>query len=317
VSACCCGGDTLLVGGGSEFADGVGTAMSVVTDTIRSARISQRLGANVTGQVPLEAPGLVVNTNSYSITQSTVAASFSDGGETSDPYTHTGNSASATYTYGVTDFVRPGGTKAVKMAIANSAGSDQGFFWKLQGGGDFGRVTADGDEVWMTCYMRFDGSVQGSTVAGFPIGTFDVFRWTNGPTLAINSSAAGSFLQVFSASKTVTVTQGSAKVPMPLQTYIKIKLAVKIAPASAGGQGRIRLWQDDRLVIDVVGVLTRSGSQLTNATFGFLLGGAAIGINLTQWVDDVATGMNGDPDVTPVRLLCGTSQALIKEAVYT
>jgi hypothetical protein len=315
-----CGGDTLSVGGSDEFADGVSAPMKLVTDTLRNAgaRVRQKLLAAVAGQVGLEAPGLIIDTNALGLVQSAVTPSFSDGGETADPYTHTGNSASATFTYGATDFVRPGGTKSVKMAIANSAGSDQAFFWRLMGGGDFGRVTVDGDEVWMTCFMRFDGSVVGSTVAGFPIGTFDIFRWTNGPTLAINSSVAGIFLQAFSASKANTLGQGAHKVPLVLQSMVKVTMRVRIAPATGGTvQGRITVWQDDRLIIDVVGVGTRSGSQLTNATFGWLLGGSAVGINLTQWVDDVAIGLNGDPDVASTRLLRGVSQSMVKEAVYT
>lgn len=78
-----------------------------------------------------------------------------------------------------------------------------------------------------------------------------------------------------------------------LRQWVKIKIAYRISSAQNAFDGRVRVWQDGQLILDVSGVITNNGSQLTSIYFGHRNQSSHARIS---YVDDVRTDWGADID---------------------
>lgn len=233
--------------------------------------------------------GLIINTNGYSFTYATTATLLVN--QDFDPYA-SGTALAAT---------NGAGSSVDTASIAQAhAGT---YSMALVNAGNFAQARASnvltslatGDTVWVTGWLYLDAA---SVTANITLISVN-----NCGSLGVYTTGTALFFTITSVSR--TVRQIVNPVALPLQQWVKLKLAIYRHDT----QGRIRIWQNNILVLDIQGVDTIAGSW---NNLDFLNSGSQ---SCTLYWDDLKAAKN-DPDNPAGYSLNGTGLCLLPAGIY-
>jgi hypothetical protein len=245
----------------------------------------------------LIANGLYGFSASAPVAESAFITDFEAGNSTLTEFTSTGATVDQANT------TNPqAGTRCMRCDAGTATGTIQAYGFV----NNFSSNVVEGDEI----YLMGSCSVSQATLPSDL-----VLMWIGGPNVSGDAAECELFIESTTGELQIKLNetinglrhykQGSVTpVVFPTQQYVKLKMRIKASDT----KGRVTVWVDDVIALDIIGVQTFvSGSRtLNDARVGF----KSTAKPLTVDWDDVNITINKDPEVSSALILSGANQKI-------
>lgn len=289
---------------GCDGGDGIVKPLKTISDSIPLQRDTPLVLQSdiLTNEYLADMKYLIADGN-YGFTASTPVAdsSFTTGFEAAESTLTEFISTGATIDQA--SIVNPlNGTRCMRCDAGTAVGTIQSYGYE----DNFSSDVVDGDEIYLmgSCYV--DQASLPSDVT---------LMWIGGPKVSGDAAECELFVESTTGEIQVKLNEtvnglrhykqkSNSPVTFTTQQYVKLKMRIKASDTA----GRVTVWVDDVVALDIIGVQTfvAGARTLNDARFGF----KSTAKPLTVDWDDVRISINKDPEVSSALMMAGSNQKI-------